>query len=189
MNSNKDITYEYKTVVVKCSLVALYTNSFQDFGWKLVKKQPSKHVSQVSVNPYYVDTTPAEIGMQTTCEKAQAVEMMILRFCRERKFDNNKEIEILEIQCENALSGIERLEKKSNVHTLDFPLSADVAALPVEHLACQNTNKKETKQLDSLVQKYLSIARGASKQAHVLLKTPKEKTYLTQCESLLALAV
>ena len=186
--SNKSITYEYKTIVVKCNLVALYTNSFQDFGWKLVKQQPSKHVSQISVNPYHVDITPAETVMQPTCEKTQAAPMIILRFCRERKFDNKKEIEILEIQCENALSSIERLEKKTSVRE-DFPLSAGAVGLPVEHLACRKTSKKETKQLDSLVQTYLSTAYGACKQARVLLNKPKDSTFIVHSDPVLALAV
>ena len=189
MSSNKNRAYEYKTIVVKRSLVALYTNSFQDFRWKLVEQQPSKHVSQASVNPYHVDVTPAETGMQTTCEKTQVALMMILRFCRKRKFDNKKEIEILEIQCENALTGIERLEKKSSVPVLDSSLNVGVAGLPVEHLASSRTNKTETKQLYVLVQKYLSVAHAACKQAYALLRKQKEKTYLEQCEPELALAM
>lgn len=89
MNENKFVGYEYKSINVKRSMVSLYTDGYENFGWKL-------------------ESTENERGNLT-------MDTVTMKFKRDRKICNKAELTRLQRKFDACVSEILSLEASKNI--------------------------------------------------------------------------
>lgn len=82
-NETKFVIYEYISVPVRQTMETLYADCFKNFGWTL----------------------------ENSVLNISDINSVILKFKRDRRIKNRKDITELQRKCENALVSIERLER------------------------------------------------------------------------------
>lgn len=200
MNDNKNfVAYEYKDITVKHDTRAIYTDCLSNFGWELIEEQEYgfqpiqsdiHHVNtRIKSNIHAVQSPPSQID---------GINMISLKFKRDRRIDHKSELNRLERQCENALAAISSLERKNSTYTMGLSLGAGIIGAVFLGFAVYNflssniilglfltvigvagwatgffgnlkMARKKTVQAEPIIQEQLEIAYRVSEQAHALL--------------------
>lgn len=195
MNNEKFVAYEYKNISVKREAVPIYMDCLQNFGWILIEERGHGYGA-----PYRITAELSGMIAQASPENADIADLVTLKFKRNRKITNRLEIDKLEGQCEEALTAIDKLEKKNNAQSMGISLGAGmigtvflglaaynfIAANLVVGIVCavvgmagwgagffanQRISKKKAKQSESMIQQYLETAYSTCEQAHELLSS------------------
>ena len=200
MNHNKSfVAYEYKDITIKRDAVAIYTDCLINFGWELIKEQEygfqpfqadSQHINaRVKSNIHAVPPPPSQTA---------GVDMVTLKFKRDRRIDHKLELNKLERQCESALAAISSVERKNSAYTMGLSLGAGILGAVFLGFAVYNfsfsniavgmfltvigfagwaagffvnlkVGRKKTSQTEPIIQEQLEKAYSACEQAHALL--------------------
>lgn len=92
------VAYEYLSINVTSEKEALYTDCYENFGWKITN---SISTGLVDKEDYYINNS-----------NINANRLVNLKFKRDRKIPNKAKIITLQKKCENGLKELERLEKE-----------------------------------------------------------------------------
>jgi len=194
-NSDNFVGYEYKNITVKRDAVTVYSDCLSNFGWILTDEQDFHH------HPVQATTRPVNVSLPDAYphnNPPDGVDMVSLKFKRDRRINNKLELNRLERKCEDALSAIGSLERKNSAYTMGIALGAGivgtgflalavynfmsanplvgvllaiigVAGWGVGFLAHLKVSKKKSTQTEPMIQEQLEIAYSACEQAHALL--------------------
>jgi len=183
-NKNGFIAYEYKNITVKRDSVSIYTDCLSSFGWNLIDEHDFHNY-------------PVTADIQRT-NTSDGLEMVSLRFKRNRNISKKIELNKLEHTCEEALSAITKLEKKNNAYSMGIALGSGILGTVFIAIAVYNfisanpvagvllaiiggigwavgffaylkVSKNKSTQTEPMIQEQLNIAYGACEQAHALL--------------------
>ena len=193
-NNNSFVAYEYKNITVKRDSVAIYTDCLSNFGWTLIDElEYGYHQAPTNVTHIYTPVVPPVSPGRT-----DDLETVALKFNRNRNISHKLEINRLERKCEDALSSINGIERKSNAYTMGISLGTGIVGTAILAFAVYNfvssniaigvflavlgfagwgigffanrkASKKQSVQTDPMIQEQLEIAYGACEQAHALL--------------------
>lgn len=94
------VAYEYISINVTSSKEALYTDCYENFGWRLTSNGSSGLVDK---EDYYINNS-----------NINGNKLVNLKFKRDRKIPNKAKIVTLQNKCENGLKELNRLEKEPN---------------------------------------------------------------------------
>lgn len=126
-NQENFVAYEYKNISVKRDSVALYEDCLKNFGWTLIEQKNHGFVpAQVDVNPHQVETDVTAYSTVAAPETVDEADVLTLKFKRNRRLLNKREIDKLERQCEDALRAIEKLEKKNSARVMGVSLGTGI---------------------------------------------------------------
>ena len=196
-NQENFVAYEYKNIAVKRDSVALYTDCLKNFGWDLIEERTHGYVPQVNT-PVNITGSVPSYTVQTPPAKVEDVDMVTLKFKRDRKLSNKREIDKLERQCEEALAAIAKLEKKNSAQTMGLSLGTGIVGTAflvlaaynfgaggvapgvmftivgvvgwaVGFLANRKVGKKKSAQSEPVIQQQLDVVYSVCEQAHALL--------------------
>lgn len=196
-NQENFIAYEYKNIAVKRNSVALHTDCLKNFGWDLIEEHTHGYAPQVNTPVNNTGNVPS-YTVQTPPEKVEEVDMVTLKFKRDRKLINKREIDKLERQCEEALAVIAKLEKKNSAQTMGISLGTGIVGTAFLVLAAYNfgvggivsgviftvigavgwavgffanrkVGKKKSAQSEPVIQQQLDVVYSICEQAHALL--------------------
>ena len=198
--SNKEsfVGYEYKTVNATRDSAGMYIDCMENFGWSLVEND-GYNVQDLlsSLNPVNFGRNIASVA-QTFGETADAAPAMTLKFKRDRRIENKQQLEKLEREYEDALSAIQKAERKNIAQTMGISLGTGIIGtafigLAVYNFVFSNTvlgvvfaaigavgwaigffsnmkiGKKKSTQTEPYVQEQLNIVYSTCEKAHALL--------------------
>jgi len=198
--SNKEsfVGYEYKTVNATRDSAGMYIDCMENFGWSLVENDGyNVQDSLSSLNPVNFGRNIASAA-QTFGETADAAPAMTLKFKRDRRIENKQQLEKLEREYEDALSAIQKAERKNIAQTMGISLGTGIIGtafigLAVYNFVFSNTvlgvvfaaigavgwaigffsnmkiGKKKSTQTEPYVQEQLNIVYSTCEKAHALL--------------------
>lgn len=200
MNNNENfVAYEYKDITVRRDSAALYKDCLENFGWIPVEKHHAGYGSNVlHFSPANIAQHATAFANMTSGDSVDAVDMVTLKFKRDRRLNNKRELEKLERQWEEALAAIHKLEKRNQAQTMGISLGTGIIgtgflALAVYNFimanvvlgvvfaiigmigwgigffANRNLAKRKAAQSEAAVQAQLDLAYSACEQAHALL--------------------
>ena len=187
-NNNGFVGYEYKNITVKRDSVSIYADCLSNFGWDLVDEHDFHH--------YPVTADIANVHQRTGT--TDGLEMVSLKFKRDRSISKKIELNRLERTCEEALSAIGKLEQKNNAHIMGIALGSGIVGTGFIAFAVYNfisanpvagvllaiigavgwgigffahlkVSKKKSTQIEPMIEEQMNIAYGACEQAHALL--------------------
>jgi len=198
--SNKEnfVAYEYKNVTVKRNSAGMYIDCMENFGWSLVENDG------YDVGALLTNLNPVNLGKnianaaQSFGETADPSETMMLKFKRDRRIENKQQLEKLEREYEEALSAINKAERKNVAQTMGISLGTGIIGtvfigLAVYNFIFSNTvlgvlfaavgavgwtigffsnmkvGKKKSAQTEPYVQEQLNIVYSTCEKAHALL--------------------
>ena len=198
--SNKEnfVAYEYKNVTVKRNSAGMYIDCMENFGWSLVENDG------YDVGALLTNLNPVNLGKnianaaQSFGETADPSETMTLKFKRDRRIENKQQLEKLEREYEDALSAIQKAERKNAAQTMGISLGTGIIGtvfigLAVYNFVFSNTvlgvvfaaigavgwaigffsnmkiGKKKSSQTEPYVQEQLNIVYSSCEKAHALL--------------------
>jgi len=197
-NNNSFVAYEYKNVTVKRDTATIYTDCLENFGWELLENDGYEMGGLLSnLNPVNLGANIANAA-HSFGETGSISEPVTLRFRRDRRIENKTEIDKLERRCEDALSAISGMERKSNAKAMGISLGAGivgtailafavnsfrssnivagvlftvvgVAGWGIGYLANRKIARKKSAQSEPMIRAQLDAAYSACEQAHALL--------------------
>ena len=197
MNSNHDfVAYEYKNITVKRDSVTIYTDCLSNFGWTLVDER--EHGFQPTITNAAQLLVHAVTPVPTSVAQTENLEMVSLKFKRNRCINHKLEIDRLERACEEALSSIGSLERKNNAFIMGISLGAGIIGTAVLGLAVysfissnavigvllsvlgaagwgigffanRRMGQKRSIRTEPMIQAQLDVAYGACERAHAIL--------------------
>ena len=127
MNKQENyIGYEYKSIAVKREAVAIYKDCLTNFGWELIEEHDHSYSPQTNVSPYHVVTTSGSAAAALSTTQPTSVDLVDLKFKRDRKVNNKASLDKLERQCEEALAAIDKQENKDDAHTMGISLGTGI---------------------------------------------------------------
>lgn len=197
MENEKFVAYEYKQISVKSDSAELYTDCLQNFGWKLVEEQKNGYGGH-PFGPAAMVSEFAGAVSQASAENASDVDLVTLKFKRDRKLPNKLELYKLEKKCEEALEAIEKLKKKNSAYSIGISIGAGIigtaflglgvyyfiAANVLVGIGCSaigffgwaagffanlKLSRKKAEQSESMIHHHLEVAYGACERAHEML--------------------
>ena len=186
-NENGFIGYEYKNITVKRDAVSIYADCLKNFGWDLIEEH--------DFHNYPVNSDIANVHQHTAT--TDGLEMVSLKFKRDRNISKKIEINRLERTCEEALSAIDKLEEKSKAYSMGIALGSGIigtgflclaiynfmsanpglglglaligaAGWAVGLFAHRKVSKKESTKTEPMIEEQINIAYGACAQALAL---------------------
>ena len=197
--SNKEnfVAYEYKNATVKRNSAGMYIDCMGNFGWTLVE-------TEYDFQPQFTNLNPVNLGKniataaQSYGETADPSETLTLKFKRDRRIENKQQLDKLEREYEEALSAINKVERKNSAHTMGISLGTGIIGtvfigLAVYNFVFSNTvlgvvfaaigavgwaigffsnmkiGKKKSAQTEPYVQEQLNIVYSTCEKAHALL--------------------
>ena len=198
MNKQENyIGYEYKSIAVKREAVAIYKDCLANFGWELIEEHAHSNAPQITVSPYHVVTSPGSAAVAMPAKQPTSIDLVELKFKRDRKVNNKASLDKLERQCEEALAAIEKQENKDEAHTMGISLGTGIVGTAFLGLAISsfvaaniplgivftglsaagcaagffafNKNKKsKAEKSEPTIQKQLDVVYSSCEQAHAL---------------------
>lgn len=167
-NSNRFVAYEYARVTAGFDAAPLYSDCYKSFGWIPVENR--------------------EIGIGS----------VVMKFKRDRGIKNRLDLNGLQKRCENALASIEQLENSKTKRASITALSVGIAGLSfvagatfsylgglialcvifavigfpicaLPYFLYKNIRKKQTAQINPLIDEQYDIVYNACEQANSLL--------------------
>ena len=198
--SNKEnfVVYEYKNITVKRNSAGMYIDCMENFGWSPAENDGyDVHALLTNLNPVNLGKNISNAA-QSFGETADPSETMTLKFKRDRRIENKQQLEKLERECEDALSAINKSERKNAAQTMGISLGTGIIGtlfigLAVYNFIFSNTvlgvlfaavgavgwaigffsnmkiGKKKSAQTEPYVQDQLNIVYSACEKAHALL--------------------
>lgn len=192
-NNENFVAYEYKNITVKRDTVSMYKDCLGNFGWMVVDEENCIfHPAQTN------DTAVNVPAVHRPVEIANGLDLVTLKFKRNRKISNKLELNRLEQQCEAALSAIGSLERKNEAYTMGTAIGAGIIGTGFLALAAYSfisaspvfgvlltiigiagwgvgfftylkISRKKSAETEPMVQEQLNIVYAACEQAHALL--------------------
>ena len=199
MNNKKNfVVYEYKNVNVKRDSAGMHIDCMENFGWSLIEDDGYDFQALLSnLNPVNLGRNIADAA-QCFGETADASPTITLKFKRDRRIENKQQLDKLEKEYEEALSAINKIERKNSAQTMGVSLGTGIigavfvglsvysfissnivlgtlfavvgaAGWAIGFFSNQKVGKKKSVQSGPQVQEQLGIAYNACEQAHALL--------------------
>jgi hypothetical protein len=197
-NKENFVAYEYKNVTVKRDSAAMYIDCMSNFGWTPIEDEGLDIQSVLSnLNPVHLGMNIANTA-QAFAETPDGSETVTLKFKRDRRIENKRELDNLERKCVEALSAVNRIERKNNAQTMGVSLGTGIVGTAFIGLAVYNfvfshvalgvlfaavgavgwaigffSNRrigtKKAVETEPHIQEQFDIAYNACEQAHALL--------------------
>ena len=193
------VAYEYKNVNVISDSAGMYIDCMENFGWELVENDGydiNEDFFSIQ-SPVNLNRSIANAA-QTYGETADAVPTLMLKFKRDRRIDNRKQLEKLEREYEEAMSAIKKIEHRNSAQTMGISLGTGIIGAVFVGLSVYNfissniilgilfaamgavgwaigffsnrkVSNKKSAQSEPYVQEQLSIVYNACEKAHALL--------------------
>lgn len=95
------VAYEYLSINVTSEKEALYTDCYENFGWKLTNSTSSNGL--IDKEDYYINNS-----------NVNGNRLVNLKFKRNRKIPNKAKVVTLQKKCESGLKELARLEREPN---------------------------------------------------------------------------
>lgn len=95
------VAYEYISINVTSEKEALYTDCYENFGWRLTSS--ASNIGLVDQEDYYINNS-----------NVNGNKLINLKFKRDRKIPNKAKVIALQNKCEKGLKELTRLEKEPN---------------------------------------------------------------------------
>ena len=198
--SNKEnfVAYEYKNVTVKRNSAGLYIDCMENLGWALAENDGyDVQTILANLNPVNLGKNIASAA-QSYGETGDPSETMTLKFKRDRRIENKQQLETLEREYEQAMSAINKVERKNVAQTMGISLGTGIIGtifigLSVYNFVFSNTvlgvlfavigaigwaigffsnmkiGKKKSTQTEPYVQEQLNIVYSTCEKANALL--------------------
>ena len=198
--SNKEnfVAYEYKTINATRDSAGMHIDCMENFGWSLVEDDGyDVQTLLANLNPVNLGRNIAGVA-QTFGETADIAPAMTLKFKRDRRIENKQQLDKLEREYEEALSAINRVERKNSAQTMGVSLGTGIigavfVGLSVYNFVSSNialgvvfavigaigwaigffSNKKvgnkKSVQAEPYIQEQLNIVYNICEKAHALL--------------------
>ena len=197
-NNENFLAYEYKNVTVKRNSAGMYIDCMESFGWKLVENDGyDAGTLLTNLHPVNLGRNLASAA-QSFGETADPSETMTLKFKRDRRIENKQQLEKLEREYEDALSAIQKAERKKAAQKMGISLGTGIIGTLFIGLAVYNfvfanivsgvlfaavgaigwaigffsnikIGKKKSTQAAPYVDEQLNIVYNACEKAHALL--------------------
>ena len=197
-NRENFVAYEYKNVNVKRNSMEQYIDCMENFGWTLVDGEGySAQALRSSLNPVNLGINIANVA-QNHGEHVEDSVPVMLQFKRDRRIENKQQLDKLEIEYVEALSAIDRIERKNSAHTMGVSLGTGIVGAVFVGLSVYNfvaanivlgvvfavigaigwtigffsnrkVGSKKSTQAEPHVQAQLDIVYSACEKAHALL--------------------
>ena len=202
MNSKENfIAYEYKSITVKQDSAALYADCLANFGWTQIDERGNGYgmaSGLMNIGPNILGMTGTAVPMQTPPDKIDGLDMVTLKFKRNSRLTNKREIDKLERECEEALAAIKKLERNNDAHTMGASLGTGIAGTAflalavyffssasivlgvlftiigiagwgIGFLAHRKVGTKKTAQAEPMIQQHFDVVYNTCEQAHAML--------------------
>ena len=125
-NKENFVSYEYKSINTTRDSAAMYIDSMSNFGWTPVEDDRSGFESLISnLNPLNLGHNIANAA-QTFGETADGSAAVTLKFRRDRNTPNKQKLNKLEKEYEDALSAINRIERKNAAQTMGISMGTGI---------------------------------------------------------------
>jgi len=200
MNSNSEnkgfVAYEYKNINVTRDSVPLYEDCYRNFGWSLVEQY--EYGVHQAPNTTYTGNTANVPHVSVQTGKPADVDIVTLKFKRDSRLCNKQKLDILQGQCEDAITAIDHLQKKGSAQTMGTALGLGivgtgflalavynfisastplgvaftiigVAGWGIGFLANSRIGRRKKAQLEPMLQEQFEIIHGTCEQAHAML--------------------
>ena len=197
-NNENFLAYEYKNVTVKRNSAGMYIDCMENFGWKLVENDGyDAGTLLTNLHPVNLGRNIASAA-QSFGETADPSETMTLKFKRDRRIENKQQLEKLEREYEEALSAINKVERKKAAQKMGISLGTGIIGTVFIGLAVYTfvfanivpgvlfaavgaigwaigffsnikIGKKKSTQAAPYVEEQLNIVYSACEKAHALL--------------------
>lgn len=128
--NNGFVACEYKEVTAKRDQVHLYTDCYSNFGWTLVDQRqhsysPVSTSSIASIGTSIASTVAPNVTVDVA-DHIDDTDIVILKFKRDSRMPNKREINKLESQCESTLSEINKIETKKSAKTMGVSMGIGI---------------------------------------------------------------
>ena len=139
-NTNKFIAYEYMDVTTTPDNTVMYEDTYSNFGWTLVDRLPYGGIPHGAAEGYRANyATDPQVNIPTVNtsvpEHIDGPEMVTLKFKRDSRLANKREIDQLQRKCDLALSNIHSIEKKKSAYTMGPAIGIGIVGTGVLALA------------------------------------------------------
>jgi len=135
-NNTEFVAYEYKNITVKRDSVTIYTDCLSNFGWEMVDEhEHGFHPASSNVTHIHTHIVHAATSAYAGAGHSDEIEMVALKFKRNRRINNKLELDRLERQCADALASIGGLERKNSAYTMGISLGAGLGGTVLLALA------------------------------------------------------
>ena len=198
MKNNEFVAYEYKNVTVKRESATMYEDCMSNFGWELVNESFPGFTSGENISSQIAGAaTSFASAVSAPTNAASAIEI-VQKYRRDRGIKKNREIVLLEKECEQALAGIGAITRKDQAWTMGTSLGIGivgtvflgfavynfifshivlgillavigVAGWAIGFFANIKGRKSRAANSDAKIQDQLDIAYSACERAHALL--------------------
>lgn len=127
MDNNKSFkAYEYKKITVKGDSAALYADCLQNFGWTPVEDRAHGYsVAQMGFSAMSLGTSIAG-AVSSSSDSIDDMDMVTLKFRRDSRIANKRELDRLERQCMEELQAISKVETGNNAKTMGISLGSGI---------------------------------------------------------------
>ena len=198
-NEENFVAYEYKNVNVKRNSMEQYIDCMENFGWTLVDGDGYNAQALLSnLNPVNLGMNIANFAQTIGDTSADDSVPVTLQFKRDRRIENKQQLDKLEKEYVEALSAIDRIERKNSAQTMGVSLGTGIVGavfvgLSVYNFVASNivlgvvfavigaigwtigffsnrkVGSKKSTQAEPHVQEQLDIVYSACEKAHALL--------------------
>ena len=125
-NKENFVSYEYKSINTTRRSAEMYIDSMNNFGWTLVEDDRSGFDHLINnLNPVNLGHNIANAA-QTFGETADGSAAITLKFKRDRNIENKQKLNKLEKEYEDALSAINRIERKNAAQTMGISMGTGI---------------------------------------------------------------
>ena len=198
MKNKEFVAYEYKNVTVKRESATMYEDCMSNFGWELIDESFPGFASGESITNQIAGAATSFASAVSTPSKAASNIEIVQKYRRDREVKKNREVALLEKECEQALAAIGGITRKNQAWTMGTSLGIGilgtvflgfavynfifshivwgillaligVAGWAIGFFANLKGGKKRAETSDSKVQDQIDIAYSACERAHALL--------------------
>ncbi|MFZ7102077.1 MAG: phage holin family protein [Peptococcaceae bacterium] len=115
----KFVSYEYMSISVRKEHEPLYSDCYENFGWQPIANWEPAIIQPISQVPQVSQVSPLSPG---NC-------LIILKFKRNRNIKGKSQLNLLQKQCESALTIINSLEKSKESYPTAIALTFGLTGL------------------------------------------------------------
>ena len=198
MKNEEFVAYEYKNVTVKKESASMYEDCMSNFGWELIDESFPGFAAGENISSQIAGAATSFASAVSAPQNAVSNLEVVHKYRRDREIKKNREVALLEKECEQALSAIGAITRKDQAWTMGTSLGIGilgtvflgfavynfifsnivwgillaiigVAGWAIGFFANMKGGQSRAMKSDTKVQDQIDIAYSACERAHALL--------------------
>ena len=126
MKTQKFVAYEYKNVTVKRESASMYEDCMSNFGWELIDESFPGFATGENLSTQIAGAATSFASAVSTPSKAASDIEIVQKYRRDREIKKNRDVALLERECEQALKAIGGITQKNQAWTMGTSLGIGI---------------------------------------------------------------